>query len=96
MNKYSIKKLPRDIQLDLAQRHKRLRKQLGLTQAELAERSGVSLGSLKRFETQGQISLESILKLAHILDRLSDFQEVFKPEQDLSHIERLFDKKNNR
>ena len=93
MNKYSVEKLPSDIQLDIAQKHKRLRKQLKLTQSELAGRSGVSLGSLKRFETKGQISLESLLKLAQILNRLSDFEDVFKPQENWNHIERLFEKK---
>jgi transcriptional regulator with XRE-family HTH domain len=32
---------------ELAHRHKKLRKQAGYTQSELASRSGVSLGSLK-------------------------------------------------
>jgi transcriptional regulator with XRE-family HTH domain len=95
MNKYSIDKLPRDIRLDIADKHKKLRKQKGLSQSELAERSGVSLGSLKRFETKGQISLESLLKLAFVLGRLSDFETVLKPEDDLRHIEKLFDSKKS-
>ncbi len=53
---------------ELASKHKLIRKQLTLTQGELAERSGVSLGSIKRFESSGQISLESLLKLAQILN----------------------------
>jgi len=95
MNKYSVDKLPRDVRLDIADKHKMLRKQKGLSQSELAERSGVSLGSLKRFETKGQISLESLLKLAFVLGRLSDFETVLKPEDDLRHIEKLFDSKKS-
>jgi transcriptional regulator with XRE-family HTH domain len=49
------------------------RKRLGYTQTELSERSGVSLGSLKRFEATGQISLESLLKLALVLECLGEF-----------------------
>jgi len=52
------------------------RKALAYTQYELSSRSGVSLGSLKRFEKSGQISLESLLKLALILECLEDFSEV--------------------
>ena len=77
----------------LAKRHKALRKQLKLSQSVMAERSGVSLGSLKRFETTGQISLESLLKLAHLLDRLEDFKLVFQPKEDLGNIEDLFSTK---
>lgn len=87
---YSINPTPNDIAKELAKHHKALRKQLKLSQAEMAERSGVSLGSLKRFETTGQISLESLLKLAHLLNRLSDFQPVFQPKENTGNIEELF------
>lgn len=93
MNKYSIDKLPGDVRLELAHKHKKLRKRKGLSQIELAERSGVSLGSLKRFETKGQVSLESLLKLVFVLGRLSDFERVLEPHKDLKHIEKLFDSK---
>ncbi|WP_068473139.1 helix-turn-helix domain-containing protein [Saccharicrinis aurantiacus] len=87
---YSINPTPNDISKELAKRHKALRKQLKISQAELAERSGVSLGSLKRFETTGQISLESLLKLANLLNRLQDFNSVFQAKEDMSKIEGLF------
>lgn len=90
MLKYSVEKLPLDVRLELAQKHKSLRKQKGLSQQDLAERSGVSFGSLKRFETQGQISLESLLKLVFVLGRLSDFERVLEPEKNLKQIEKLF------
>lgn len=51
---------------------------LDLSQCSLSERSGVSLGVLKKFERTGKISLESLLKLALALGSLSDFIEVFK------------------
>ncbi len=93
MNKYSVDKLPRDVRIEIAHKHKKLRKQKGLSQIDLAERSGVSLGSLKRFETKGQVSLESLLKLVFVLGRLSDFESVLKPDKNLKHIEKLFDSK---
>ena len=93
MNKYSIEKLPKDIREDIADRHRALRKQMGLSQAELSERSGVSLGSIKRFENKGRISLESLLKLVFVLGRLKDFETVLTPKEDLQHIEKLFGSK---
>lgn len=90
---YSINPTPHEIAKELAKRHKALRKQLKLSQAKIAERSGVSLGSLKRFETTGQISLESLLKLAHLLNRLEDFKPVFQSREDIGNIERLFTSK---
>jgi transcriptional regulator with XRE-family HTH domain len=78
--------------LQLANRHKTLRKDLGFTQAEIAERSGVSLGSIKRFETTGKISLESLLKLTEVLGRLSEFEQIFVSDID-PKIENLFSNK---
>lgn len=93
MRKFGIDKKPSDILEDLALKHKTLRKHAGLTQGELASRSGVSLGSIKRFESSGQISLESLLKLAHILNRINDFELIFKPTENLKEIDKLFSDK---
>ena len=90
MKNYSINKTPSQVQLELAERFKKLRKYKKLSQSELADKSGVSLGSIKRFEYTGQISLESLLKLAHLFDRLDDFEEVFVADKDLKKIEKLF------
>lgn len=49
---------------------------MNLSQAGLAKRSGVTLGSLKRFETTGLIAFDSLLKLALVLDCLGDFDNV--------------------
>ena len=90
MNPYSLKPLPSDIQASLANKFRVLRKAQGYSQEETAKRSGVSLGSLKRFENTGQISLESLLKLSHLLDRLDDFKTVFVQGEDMKQIEKLF------
>jgi hypothetical protein len=37
----------------------------------------VSLGSIKRFEKTGEISLKSLLNIALVLRRLEDFENVF-------------------
>lgn len=90
MDKYSISKLPLPVLKNTAEKLRALRRQNKYSQAELADRSGVSLGSLKRFETTGQISLESFMKLLHILDRLEEFDSILKPAEDLKSIEKLF------
>ena len=90
---YSLEPTPIEVSKVLAQRHKQLRKKLHLTQEEMAERSDVSLGSLKRFETTGKISLEALLKLAHLLGRLKDFDTIFQTHDDLNKIEKLFTNK---
>ena len=91
--KFGLSKKPSDSLQEIAKRHKVLRKQAGFSQSELAKRSGVSLGSLKRFETTGQISLESLLLLADVLNRLDDFAAVLKPIENLEAIEKLFSDK---
>ena len=82
--------------LEMAKRHKMLRKQAGFTQSELARRSGVSLGSLKRFETSGQISMQSLFLLIDVLGRLEDFDTILKPIENMKEIERLFSENNSR
>ena len=90
MAKFGIEKKPFDILKELAEKHRVLRKQAGLTQSELANRSGVSLGSLKRFELTGQIALESLLKLVHILNRIGDFELILNTDDNLKYIDKLF------
>ncbi|MEX2596789.1 MAG: helix-turn-helix transcriptional regulator [Salibacteraceae bacterium] len=88
MRKYSTKQQPADVMQILAERIKVLRKQKKWSQTELAERSGVSLGSLKRFERTGQISLKSLLKLTLTLGRLEDFDALLQPaeQRDLNKL----------
>ena len=57
-------------------RGERLRQ--NLTQLALAKRSGVSLGSLKRFEKEAEISLKNLLLLAAALDATDAFHLLFE------------------
>ena len=61
----------------LALRLKNITKRRGLSQQQLSERSGVSYGSLKRFESTGQISLLSLTKLAIALNCADDIRNLF-------------------
>ena len=73
---------PESIAEDIAARVRARRLSMRLTQEGLAKRSGVSYGTLKKFERTGQISLISLLKLALVLNSLDDFKALFhgKPE----------------
>ena len=93
---YSIENTPNTVLLQLASKARALRKKQGYSQQELADRSGVSLGSLKRFEQKGFISLEALLKLAHVLNRLDDFKPLFAVLDQTDEIERLFSPKTRR
>lgn len=89
MGKYSISKLPSDILASTAQKVSVLRKKLGWTQQELAHRSGVSYGSIKRFERSGQISFESLLKIVESIGRLSEFEKLLISNND-ERLRKLF------
>ena len=67
---------PHTVMKELKERVKSRRKSLKLSQKELSTRADVSLGSLKRFEQSGQISLEALLKLSVVLECLEDFNGV--------------------
>ena len=66
-----------EMNLKLASRVKNIRKRRKISQVTLSERSGVSLGSIKRFETTGMISLLSLTKLAISLDCASEISDMF-------------------
>ena len=72
---------PSYIITQLKTKFKQKRLELDFTQDGLAKRSGVSLGSLKRFESSGEISLVSLLKLALVLECLDDFQNIANPKE---------------
>ena len=76
-----LPKNSQDLMEELRVKFKARRMSVGYTQMECATRSGVSLGSLKRFESSGQISLESLLKLAFVLECLEDFEKVCEPKE---------------
>ena len=70
---------PKENQQTLVERLKQRRLSMNLTQEGLAKRSGVSWGSIKRFEQTSQISLESLLKVALVLECLQDFEKIAEP-----------------
>lgn len=63
----------------VAARLRSVRLDADLTQAGLAARSGVTLASLRRFETTGHIALESLIRLAQALGRDDDIATLFAP-----------------
>jgi transcriptional regulator with XRE-family HTH domain len=65
----------------IAENVRSLRKKRKLSMARLSEMSGVSHGSIRRFETSGEISLKSLLKIAIVLDCTDDFEQLFKQSE---------------
>ena len=66
-----------EINTDIANRMIQLRKRRKISQKKLAAKSGVSLGSLKRFEQTGEISLQSFTKLAIALEVEGELEALF-------------------
>lgn len=77
MNNFDFFKSPDKVNKDIAKRMSRRRKEKKITQVQLAEYSDVSLGSIKRFERTGEISLSSLVKIAFALGCEDDFDSLF-------------------
>lgn len=68
---------PEEINLVVAKNIKKLRKRHKVSQKELSRLSGVSYGSIKRFEETGNISLVSLTKVAIALSVENEIKELF-------------------
>ncbi len=76
-NQFLNQKTPNEIAKSFADKIKEHRKKLKISQEVLAQKSGVSLGSIKRFETKYEISLQSFIKIAIALDLDNDLENLF-------------------
>ena len=70
---------PHDVMLSVAQRAKTLRLEQNITQQELADRVGIAIGTIKRFEKTGEIQFNHLLRVALVLGRLEEFVNLFAP-----------------
>ena len=77
-------KTPREVNMLIANRIRTIRKRRKISQIRLSEKSGVSLGSVKRFERTGEISLTSLVKIAIALEVSSELEDLFKNVPPLS------------
>ena len=79
---------PEELDQKLAQRVRKIRKRRSITQEKLASISGVSYGSIKRFEKTGQISLLSLTKIAIALDLADELRNIFTqvPYKDIQEV----------
>lgn len=75
---------PNSIAKNIAQKAQKRRLELNISQNDLALKSGVSLGSIKRFENKNEISLKSLLKIAFILQSTDEFDALFTKKQYIS------------
>lgn len=89
-------KTPLEILKEIGSRTQHRRLALNLSQSGLATQSGVSLGSIKRFENTGHIALKSLLKIALVLDCLDEFDTLVQTSPPPRTLEELMSQKKNR
>lgn len=95
MNTFAFhQKTPNEINSLIAARIRGLRKRKKLSQLQLSEKSGVSLGSLKRFENSGEISLSSLAKLAIALNCEHELEGLFQ-QIPFTSIQEVIDAQND-
>ena len=68
---------PNDIANEFVEKIKQQRRMLKISQVQLAAKSGVRLGSIKRFESKYEISLTSLIKILIALNLEKDFENLF-------------------
>ena len=79
MNTFNfVKRSPIEINKLIAARIRDIRKRKKISQEKLSEKSGGSLGSAKRFESSGEISLISLTKIAIALNCENELERLFE------------------
>lgn len=72
------KKTPKEINKSIAERIRKIRRRRKMSQKRLSEKSGVSLESVKRFESSGEISLISLTKIVIALELDGELEQLFE------------------
>ena len=91
MDVYTILSAP-EITEDLSNRLKQRRLARNLTQAGLAARSGVPLGTLRKFEHSGSISLLSFVRLLVALDEQAGLERLLESNDEGATLDQLLSK----
>lgn len=86
-------KTTKEICMEIAKNARVKRKGMKLTQEEFSKKAGISLGSLKRFERTGMISLESLVKIAFACDCTAELEQLFS-RREYKSIQEVIDENN--
>ena len=68
---------PLALSKSISRQFKQKRLEENITQSGLASKSGVSLGSIKRFEAKAEISLKNLLMIALVVGSTDEFLQLF-------------------
>lgn len=80
---------PKDTSLELSRLLREHRIAGNMTQTDLAERSGVSVAVLRKFEQTGKISLESFIKLTFVLGLNERLLKALQPQTQFASMDEL-------
>lgn len=77
-----------ELNKEIAKNIRIIRKRKKITQEELAIKSNVSYGSIKRFETTGNISLISLTRICMVLGCEDQLRSLFKdvPYENIEEV----------
>ncbi len=82
---------PGDVARAVAERARARRVALGFTQEDVAERSGVNIWTLRRFEASGKLAFDALIRLAVVLDAVDGFGFLF-PEPEFRNLDEVIDR----
>lgn len=81
---------PAEVQHALGARLREQRLAQSLTQRELAQMAGLSLGALRKLETDGQCSLETLVRVTQALGLLGELDDLFVlKRQSIAQMEQV-------
>lgn len=86
-------KTPQEVEKLVASRIRMIRKRKKISQVKLSEKSGVSLGSVKRFENTGDISFKSLIKISIALGIENELIDLFR-QVPYESIEEVINEQN--
>ena len=79
-----------EVRLELGQRLRTQRMLLDLSQLELAQRAGLSKGTVSNLESAGQGTLESLVRVVQALGLVHELQDLFVPKAaTIAHLQAL-------
>ena len=86
-------KKPEEVVTLLCERLRKERLYLEMTQADVATRAGVSVNTVSNLEAGRNVSFENLVRVAMVLGRLKELEELFKP--DLNSIDDILRYESN-
>lgn len=82
--------IPDEIAQELGRRLRACRLAQAIQQRDLAQRAGVSVGTIKALEKTGQSTLLTVVRVAQALGRVDDLQSLFELQvRSIADMERV-------